>query len=144
MSEKEIKGVVEKVYLPNALVVQGETFSLFGGLPDVSVGDSVSFEYTTKDKNNKYGVPTRYNNIVSKSLIVTRKPRDITAQYEPKKNGGEWRTPAQIIRTDSLKCAVEFYASLKDSLKIQNPDQFSMEGAVLVLAEKFEKWVVGE
>lgn len=61
--------------------------------------------------------------------------KDITPE-EPKKSGGEWRTPTQLIRLDCLKAAVE--------LLNKGSDMIGVAKLVLDLAEEFEKWVYRE
>ena len=132
MNSVEMIGVIDKIEGENRLKLKsGFLASEYGGFSvPVKYGDEVKFQYTTKEKLGRV-----YNNIVNGSLeILKSAPKDITPQYE-KKNGSEWRTPKQIIRSECLKCAVEM---------VCGAEAYKTGVNVLDLAGNFEKWVTGE
>lgn len=124
----EVKGRVQKIYGENALMIDKKLYSQYGGLdPKPSIGDEVSFKFTTKDKDGK-----TYNNVVPGSLEITaRAPKDVSSSYpglgvaEKASSGIDKDT--LIVRQSCLKAAVEFGASDIEIL--------------LKNAKEFERWV---
>ena len=127
------KGTVKKIYGKNAMIIDGTTYSQYGGLdPMPSINDVVEFKFKTKEQDGKV-----YNNVISGSLAITAKsPKDVTESYSAgdasSKNHFSPAREKSIIRQSCLKAAVEMVCHAKAYQEGVN---------VLELAENFEKWV---
>jgi len=130
----EASGIISKLYLPNAFKLHdGRMFSLYGGLPQLSQGDSVTFKYKIKLAGDK-----SYNNIIEGSLEVLH----ITHSQEKNLSPPSLDKDTLIVRQSCLKAAVECVINLIIAAKPS--EEVSYKKLIMELAEEFEKWVFRE